>query len=185
MGNLSGADWWRANQAKYPNSSEIGALEPGFRDKIERFIAALKQAGAAVVVSSTRRNASRAFLMHYSWKVAYGETSATDVPSRPGLDIDWDHGDTDKSVQAAKEMVRLFGMAHVASLTSNHIKGNAIDMTISWKGALVLSQPAPLLARIESLPRSGQNREFQELSATTFGVYKLKSDPPHWSYNGK
>lgn len=183
--NLSGKDWWRANQARYPNSREIDDLESGFRSRVEDFIGALKHAGATVAVNSTLRNANRAHLMHYSWKVAYGEIDPQDVPKRTGISIDWDHGELDKSRSAAEEMVQLFGMAHIASLTSNHIKGKAIDMNITWKGTLVLSRPAPLLTKIESQPRTGQSRELHEVGASVFGVHKLKSDPPHWSYNGK
>lgn len=183
--NLSGKDWWHKNEAKYPNSKDVDNLDPGFRSLVEDFIGALKKAGAAVVVNSTLRNAIRAHLMHYSWKVAYDAMDPGDVPKRSGLDIEWDHGDIDKSRQAAKEMVKLFGMAHIASLTSNHIRGKAIDMNISWKDILVIARPAPLLTKIESHPRTGQNRELHEVGATVFGVCKLTSDPPHWSYNGK
>jgi hypothetical protein len=183
--SLSGKDWWRANQAKYPNSQEIDDLEPGFRVRVEDFIVSLKHAGATVVVNSTRRNAIRAHLMHYSWKVAYGEIDPRDVPVRSGLNIEWDHGDLEASRKAAREMVNLFGMAHNASLTSNHIRGKAIDMNISWKDTLVLTRPAPLLARIASRPRTGQNRELHEIGASVFEVRKLVSDPPHWSYNGR
>ena len=45
-------------------------------------------------------------------------------------------------------MVKLFGMAHIASLTSSHIRGKAIDMNIAWKGTLMISRPAPLLTKI-------------------------------------
>lgn len=183
--NLSGKAWWRANQARYPNSRETGDLDSGFRARVEDFIASLKHAGAMIVVSSTLRNATRAHLMHYSWKVAYGEIAPGDVPPRSGLDIEWDHGDLDESRKAAEEMVKLFGMAHNASLTSNHIRGKAIDMTITWNDTLVLTKPAPLYAKIESRPRSGQNRELHRIGADVFGVRKLVSDPPHWSYNGK
>lgn len=184
--SLSGKKWWQANQAKYPNSREVSDLEPGFRDRVESFIAVLRDAGAVVMVSSTLRNATRAHLMHYSWKVANGDLAPADVPKRAGLTIDWDHGDLDTSRAAAKEMVQLFGMAHIASLSSNHIKGKAIDMTISWKGTLALAVSAPTITQIESSPRSGdKNRELHEVGASAFGVYKLRSDPPHWSYNGK
>jgi hypothetical protein len=183
--NLSGKDWWRANQARYPNSQLIDDLEPGFRSRVEAFIGSLRQAGSTVIVSSTRRNAIRAHLMHYSWKVAYGEIDPKDVPKRSGLTIEWDHGDLQKSRETAREMVKLFGMAHIASLTSNHIRGKAIDMNIAWKGTLVLTRPAPLVVRIESLPRTGQNRELHEIGANAFGVRKLVSDPPHWSSDGR
>ena len=183
--NLSGKEWWRANQAKYPNSREIDDLESGFRSKVEDFLGSLKHAGATVVVNSTRRNAVRAHLMHYSWKVAYREIDPKDVPKCGGLNIEWDHGEIEKSREAAKEMVKLFNMAHIASLSSNHISGKAVDMNISWTRTLVLTRPAPLFTRIESYPRSGQNRELHEVGWNTFGVRKLKSDPPHWSYNGR
>ena len=183
--NLSGRDWWLANQAKYPNSSEIDDLEPGFRSRVEDFIGSLKYAGASVVIRSTRRNQTRAHLMHYSWKVAYGDIDPKDVPVVGGLDIEWNHGDIEKSREAARQMVNLFGMVHIAALTSNHIRGKAIDMNISWKDALVLTKPAPLLANIESRPRTGQNRELHEIGGSVFGVHKLVSDPPHWSYNGR
>lgn len=183
--NLSGAAWWRANQARYPNSSAVDDLEPGFRSRVEDFIGALRDAGASVNVTSTRRNPVRAHLMHYSWAVAYGEIDPGDVPACGGLDINWDHGDLESSRQSAMEMVKLFGLAVKASLTSNHIKGKAIDMNIAWSGVLFLRRPAPLLVRIESAPRSGQNRELQEIGADVFGVKKLRSDPPHWSFNGR
>jgi hypothetical protein len=184
--NLSGKAWWRANQAKYPNSQEIDDLEPGFRSRVEDFIGSLRYAGATVVIASTRRNATRAHLMHYSWQVAHGEIEPKDVPAHSGLTIEWDHGDPDRSREGAEQMVQLFGMAHIASLTSNHIKGKAIDMNIAWKDTLVLSKPAPLLTKIESTPRTGShNRELHETGATVFGVKKLRSDPPHWSHDGR
>jgi hypothetical protein len=182
--DLSGKEWWHANQANYPNSQDIDDLDVGFRSRVEDFIGSLREARATVVVSSTRRNAIRAHLMHYSWKIAYGELGPAEVPKIADLVIEWDHGDLQNSREAAKEMVKLFGMAHIASLSSNHIKGKAIDMTISWKGDLVLTRPAPLLAKLEGTPRSGDNRELHEIGASVFGVRKLKTDPPHWSFNG-
>jgi len=183
--NLSGKDWWHANQARYPNSRKIDDLEASFRSDVERFINSLRNAGAIVVVSSTRRNAIRAHLMHYSWKIAHGTIDPRDVPKRSGLNIEWDHGNIEKSRKAAEEMVNLFGMAHIASLTSNHIRGKAIDMNISWKDRLVLTQPSPLFIKIESTPRTGRNRELHKVGASVLGVRKLVSDPPHWSYNGR
>lgn len=183
--DLSGKDWWQANQRRFPNSSEIDDLEADFKSRVEDFIASLKQAGASVRISSTRRNADRAYLMHYSWTIANGEDDPKDVPARGSVGIVWDHGDIDKSREAAREMVNLFHLAYKPSLTSNHILGKAIDMDISWTGDLVLTKPAPLLATISSRPKTGQNSELQDIAATTFRVFKLKSDPPHWSYNGR
>jgi hypothetical protein len=185
MSNLSGKDWWRTNQAQYPNSREINDLDPGFQTQVEDFIGALRDAGAIVIVSSTRRNAIRAYLMHYSWRVAYGDIEPEDVPKRGGVDIEWDHGDLESSRNGAEEMVKLFGMAHIASLTSNHIRGKAIDMTISWRDALIIRRSGRIEAKIESGTRTGRNRELHEVAYSIFGVRKLLSDPPHWSQNGR
>lgn len=182
---LSGQTWWHANQMKYPNSQHIADLDPVFRERVGDFISTLREAGASVRINSTRRSAARAYLMHYSWAVAYGEVAPEDVPAYKGVDIVWDHGELESSCQAAMEMVNLFGLAVKASLVSNHIKGLAIDMDIAWKGVLVLSRAPLLMRRIESLPRSGLNPELHEIGDKIFGVKKLRNDPPHWSYNGR
>ena len=181
--NLSGKAWWQANQAKYPNSDKVSDLEAGFRKNVEAFLKALNDAGAKVVISSTKRNETRAHLMHYSWKLAKGEIQPGSIPKKPGLDIEWDHGDRAKSKQAAQEMVDLFGMKYIASLTSNHIAGKAIDMSISWSGTLKIQQQDGKEVEIKTPPASGQNTELHKVGKT-YGVIKLATDPPHWSYNG-
>ena len=122
-GSLSGAAWWHANQAKYPNSNSVEDLEPNFRVKVKEFLAALQQANASVTISTTKRNRQRAYLMHYSWKIAKGQINASQVPAEPGVNIVWDHGNDTKSKQAAQEMVNLFQIAHLSALTSRHIDG--------------------------------------------------------------
>jgi len=185
-GSLSGASWWHANQAKYPNSSDVLDLDAGFVDRVLRFIKALTNAGANVHVSSTRRNRDRAYLMHYSWAIAHGAVAAKDVPKRPGVNIDWDHGDADASKKAAQEMMNLFHMAHDASLTSNHITGKAIDMDISWKGDLLMPYTGGWKWRIDSLPRTGAgNKQLHQLGSDGYQIFKLKSDAPHWSIDGR
>lgn len=180
---LSGAAWWRANQARYPNSDKLADLAPPFRERAGAFIDALEQAGARLTVAATRRNRIRAHLMHYSWRVSRGEIAPRDVPAIAGLAIRWDHGDLAKSRKGAKEMSDLFGIAYRPSLTSLHIEGRAIDMTIGWTGTIEIrdktGKKRPLAA-----PRTGDaNTELYKIGAT-YGVMKLLSDPPHWSDNG-
>ncbi len=182
--SLSGAAWWRANEAKYPNSRRVEDLDPDFRKGVEAFLAALKDAGATVEVASTRRSADRAYLMHYAWAIAHGEVKAAAVPARDGVPIRWDHGDEAKSKKAAEEMAKLFGMVHQASLKSRHISGKAIDMTIRWTGTLAIKDRDGKVVKIASSPRSGDNKELHAVGAT-YGVVKLASDPPHWSTDGK
>lgn len=183
--NLSGTRWWRANQSRYPNSTRLEDLEDTFGDNTRRFVRALRDAGATVSISSTRRDRIRAHLMHYSWKLSRGEVMARNVPQIAGLNIEWDHGDEEASRRAAGEMVRLFGLAYIASLTSNHIVGKAIDMTISWRGVLRIRLPngANNYSEVSSGPRDGGNRELHRIGRE-FRVIKLISDPPHWSYDG-
>ncbi len=181
---LSGAAWWRANEAKHPNSRRVEDLDNDFRKGVEAFLAALKDAGATVEIASTRRSAERAYLMHYAWAVAHGEVKAGAVPVREGVAIRWDHGDEAKSKKAAEEMVKLFGMVHQASLTSRHISGKAIDMSVRWKGTLTVKDRAGKAVKIDTDPRDGDNKELHTVGAT-YGVVKLVSDPPHWSTDGK
>ncbi len=115
--------------------------------------------------------------MHYSWKVAHGQIAPKDVPAIKGCDIIWDHGDLATSKKAAREMVRLFHMAHQASLTSNHINGLAVDMTIHWQGSLDMVNGAGKAIEVKTGAQL-------HLVGASYGVHKLVSDPPHWSANG-
>lgn len=181
--SLSGAAWWRANQGLYTNSVAIADLDPAFRACVEPFIAALKAGGARVTIGSTRRNRIRAYLMHFSWRLGRGEVRARDVPAEPGCIIKWDHGDETASQAAARAMADLFQIRFQPSLTSNHIQGKAIDMTIEWTGALAIRTRFGLKRQLGD-PRTGaDNRDLHAIGAT-YGVYKLLSDPPHWSADG-
>jgi hypothetical protein len=183
--NLSGKTWWKTNQAKYPNSRRIEDLESNFRGRVEKFIKTLKWDDAGVRVTSTRRNAIRAYLMRYSWDIANGNIKPSEVLKKAGVLIDWDHGDGKTSRKAARQMKNLFGIVHRPSLTSNHIFGKAIDMRITWKGDLWIKFPISFgLYEIKSRPRNGKNKELHKIGAM-FGVKKLRSDSPHWSYNGR
>jgi hypothetical protein len=180
---LSGADWWNANQARYPNSAALPDLIQPFQANAAAFLKALKDAGATVAVSATRRNATRAHLMHYSWCVAKGSVAPNKVPALPGLKIQWDHGDLAKSKAGAQAMSDLFQIAFEPSLTSRHIEGRAIDMTIAWPGTITVKDKAGKPHDLAA-PRSGDNPDLQTLGAG-YGVIKLLSDPPHWSDDGR
>lgn len=181
---LSGAAWWHANQARYPNSATIADLAQPFRGKVEAFVRALRDAGARVAVSATLRNKTRAHLMHYSWRVAKGLVAPKDVPALPGLRIRWDHGDLARSRKGAQEMVDLFDIAYAPALASRHIEGRAIDMTIGWTGTIQVRDKQGK-TRALGAPRTGDaNADLHQLGAS-YGVIKLVSDPPHWSDDGR
>lgn len=180
---LSGAAWWHNNQAHYANSSSLSDLVPEFREKVTRFINAMRAASAHVTIDSTRRNKIRAYLMHYSWRISDGTIAASAVPPEPGCPIRWDHGNPATSKAAAKEMRDLFNIAYQPSLRSRHIEGKAIDMTITW-GAAISVRDAKGTAISVGAPYSGDYNAVLHRIGASYGVMKLVSDRPHWSTDG-
>jgi hypothetical protein len=148
----------RAWVAQYPGSKSVEDLVEPFRRSVRRFLAELGARGCRVKISATRRPAERAWLMHVAWRIAEGEIAAEQAPAHdPPIPILW-------TLEGAREMVAAYKLVHRPSLTSRHIQGRAIDMSVSgW---------------------SGTGEELFELGAA-FGVRKLRSDPPHWSDDGR
>jgi hypothetical protein len=184
--DLSGKKWWKSNQSKFPNSNDIDALEPSFGESVRKFLNVLKESDVKVKIASTRRNEIRAYLMKYCWDIANDLISPEEVPKKAGVNIEWNHGEIKKSQDAAQEMVEMFNLVHRPSLGSNHIKGLAIDMTISWKKDLFLGKlPDGSFRGVSGGPKNGaKNKDLHEIGEL-FGVRKLLNDAPHWSYNGK
>ncbi|WP_155116653.1 hypothetical protein [Helicobacter bilis] len=64
----------------------------------------------------------------------YGKTAT----QKENIPINWIHTDSSGnysekiSREKALEMKNAYGMKYIASITSNHILGKAIDMTITW-----------------------------------------------------
>ncbi|WP_295527146.1 hypothetical protein [Novosphingobium sp. Chol11] len=181
--NLSGAAWWHANQARYPDNSAIADLEPGFRTKVESFLAALAKANATVHISATRRNPVRGALMHWAYKLSKGKVKAKDVPAIPGCDIDWVHADEEASQKAAQEMVSLFRIVYPPAHPSMHYKGLAIDMNISWTGTLKIAGADGTVVEIGT-PLNGASNTDLHAVGKGYGVIKLLKDKPHWSSDG-
>jgi len=72
----------------------------------------------------------------------------------------------------------MFRDGRIAALNSNHIRGTAIDVTITWKGALELDQAGTPPRQDRDASACRPDRELHEIGATVFGVRKLASDPP-------
>lgn len=180
---LSGKAWWNANQGSYPNSNRLEDLAKPFGDNAARFVKALKDAGASVTISATLRHPIRAKLMRYCWDIAKGIIAPRDAPAIPGCAIRWDHGDLAASRAGAQEMVDCFAIAFQPAITSLHIEGRAIDMTIGWNGTLKIRDAAGKEQSL-GLPRSGEtNTDLHKIGAG-YKLLKLLSDPPHWSETG-
>ena len=179
---LSGGAWWQANQARFPNSESVDTLDAAFKAKVEPFLAALKAAGASVNIASTLRHPIRAYLMHYSWKVAKGILTPDKVPAQPRCDIVWDHGDLAQSRAAAQEMVNLIAIRVQPSLTSQHIQGRAIDMAVRWGGTLQVKNAQGQTVALPQ-PADEMNTTLHKIGLS-YQVIKRVEDPPHWSVDG-
>jgi hypothetical protein len=170
---LSGSQW----VSRFPGSSDISELNDNFRASVRSFISALQDAGATVRISATYRPPERAYLMHYSSKISRGEISPTNVPAMDGVNIEWDHGDNEKSKKAATQMANGYNIVYPPALISRHTERAAIDMTIS-----------------EITNKTMRNANGDDVKVTdsstlnqigaTYGCIKLITDPPHWSDNG-
>ncbi len=194
--NLSGKKWWKTNQGKalYANSTSIDKLDATLKSKVNAFKKAITASGAKIVISTTRRSENRAYILHWAWKISKGLVAANKVPKKIGVDITWDHGDNVASKKAAREIVVAANIAYEPSLTSNHIKGKAIDWTITWVGNLKIKNKLGKSVEITSMPRHGGsgtvhngNTDFHAIGKT-YGVIKAKFtkiDGPHWSLDGK
>lgn len=182
-GSLSGAAWWKANQAKYPNSDSLATLDAGFQSKVVPFLDAMKAAGLSVSISSTRRNRLRAYLMHYCWDIANGTVTAAVVPLDAACPIVWNHGSDAASKAAALEMVKLFGIKYRPSLNSRHIDGLAIDMSIIWTGVKSVTNKAGKAVALGSPTNGAANKKLHEVGRS-YGVVKNVADEPHWSTDG-
>ena len=179
MPELSGRQWC----ARFPGSNKTADLTPSFRTKVEAFLAALKDAGATVVVSATLRPPERAYLMHWCCMVADSGQDPARVPKMSGVDIQWDHPSVAESRQAAAAMKAGYDIAYPAALKSRHTQGRAIDMTIGWTGTLSIEDKSGAVVKIATAPRSGLNPALHAVGAT-YGVIKLVKDKPHWSDDG-
>jgi len=186
----SGTYWvtWANSHAK--NSASTNDLDASFKIGVNSFIKALKDAGATVMISTTKRSSKRAYLFHWSWKISQGKCKAKDAPAMAGVDIEWDHGDDAKSKKGALDMVNGFGLAvppkstNPPSLTSNHIASKAIDMTIKWTGKIKIKNKAGKEVEVMYMPNVNSNTTLHSIG-TSYGVNKLKTDAPHWSFNGR
>jgi hypothetical protein len=182
---LSGAQW----VARFPDAGTTSTLSNDFRSGCEAFIAAMRAAGAGVTISSTRRPAERAWLMHHSWRVHKKTLNPDNVPAKAGVNIDWVHRKADGTMdltasrKAATAMVNGYDIAFQPAINSRHTQGRAIDMTISWTGKLNIKNKSGAVVAISSTPRNGGNTELRKVGKT-FGVSKHPTDPPHWSTDG-
>jgi hypothetical protein len=183
---LSGSQW----VSQFQTSTSIEDLTDPFRGDVRRFVAALRQAQASVVISDTLRRPERAYLMHFAFAIARETLDPNAVPLMAGVDIQWAHPDAQgqpdlaASRSAAEQMVQGYGIVFKPALTSRHTEGKAIDMTITWLNNLVIADGTGTTVTISSSPRDGAGNADLHQVGSSYGLIKLLSDPPHWSSDG-
>ncbi len=179
-GRLSGAQWVRF----FPGSQSIDDLVSPFRQRVQAFEKALKDAGAAIEVTATFRPPERAYLMHYAVAINNRDIAPEDVPAMPGVDIDWVQYTDAISLQAVRQMIEAYDIgSNPAALRSRHTLALAIDWIIEWQGNLNIKDAAGRVVSIGA-PRSGNDNSRLWKVGASYGVYKLEYDPPHWSIDG-
>lgn len=183
---LSGAGWAR----RFSGSNCTRDLSGTFRHAVEDFICAMKEAGIDVVIDATYRPVKRSYLMHWCWRIVNDGADAAKIPAMPGVDIEWRHPTKVESVKAASDMVAALSIKRLRTrpaLRSQHNLGLAIDMAMSWCGTVVVKDAKGSLVKIDTLPRTGMNRQLIAIGAS-YGVKKYiggNKDVPHWSNNGR
>ena len=173
---LSGPEWC----ARFPTSRTTGSLVEPFQSNVERFITVLERAGCVVVIAATRRPEQRAWLMRQAWDIAHGLVRPERVDERRDIPIQWEHPSREASIAAAKAMVDTYRLGYRPSLTSRHIEGKAIDMSITIPHTITVLDKMGTLVTLQ--PDS--TTKLYDLG-WSFGVRKLVSDPPHWSSDGR
>jgi len=181
--------------SEYRTPNTIQELRQPFRGYVEAFLSALRAAGAKVSVNATYRDPKRAYLMHWSWKIAKNHVKPEDVPAMDGVPISWAHYDKDEkylreqSISAARDMVSAFQMERLGvppSLKSRHVFRSGVDLSISWTGDLTIADAYGHIVTIRTFPRTGMNAQLNRVGAS-YGVIKYNRsgrDDPHWSDTG-
>jgi len=201
---LSGKKWRKIADEKWNKSSKIDDLSSTFKPKFEKFKKVLNDNGITESIDTTKRPYERAYLMHYAWKIAKDKIKPENVPAQKGVDINWDHGDKEKSKKAAQSMVSAFGMIAMASLTSNHLKGNAVDMALDFSKFnkdrkltyKVKDKDTVRIIKIDDEAKVGVSAKGKKIASigdrelskagADFGVKRaLDTDIVHWSTTGK
>jgi peptidoglycan hydrolase-like protein with peptidoglycan-binding domain len=177
---LSGAHW----VTYFPTSRSVNDLAQPFRDRVAAFQKALVEAGAQTVISATYRPPERAYLMHYAARIDRREIAAEAVPTFSGVPINWVHYTRAASQLAAAEMVDAYGLGgNPVALRSRHTERQAIDWNVTWKGPINVKDGNGRVVAVGAPNDSSRNSTLFAIGSS-YGVYKLDGDPPHWSVDG-
>lgn len=173
--------------------SGVPGLEPHFGSGVAGFIAAMEDAGLHVDIKGCRRSLNRAYLMRCAYLIYHGKSAEDLSPEERPKDVTIDWVKVEKDLvdrESFKGFAALLaerlgvglGNSRPPSLTSNHIKGLAIDMAVTgWeKGTSEVAGPDGASTPI---------RKFGDLVkvGAAYGVHHFAQpgEPYHWSVNSR
>ncbi len=171
----SGPSWCN----EFPVSRSLLTLAEPFRSNTAAFVDALRAAGAVVAIDMTRMPLERAYLMHWSWRIASGLADPSWVPAMPDIEIDWTHGGNAEAAHTSAILMKhQFGLKSAPLLRSRHTEGRALHIKIQFGWALsVMDREGrhwPVACQNDLLPIGAR-----------YGVVKRRDIPYHWSDDGK
>ncbi|PFH08495.1 hypothetical protein BCF11_0850 [Collimonas sp. PA-H2] len=173
---------------RFAPSTRIEDLKEPFKGNLQRFYAAMVQAGMRIVITTTYRPEERSYLMHYSTQIVRNKEAPATVPPWRGVNIDWVHrdhsgskADLAKAKSAAREMVLGYGIGSTPVSKPGHSAHNfsqAIDMMISGFAGKTI---------VDAKGKSREVKSFIDLKSVgaTYGVlWYGPEDSVHWSADG-
>lgn len=173
MGIPAGAYWCE----QFPTDRTTAGLIQPFRRSVQQFITTLEAGGAQVKIAATRRPAERAYLMRGCWDIVKDGADPAEIPAHPNVNIVWTR-------EGAQEMFGVYRLVYRPSLTSRHIDGRAIDMSIMWTGVINVVDGRGVRVALDWTRLADRTTRLYAIGAS-FGVKKLLSDAPHWSDDGR
>jgi hypothetical protein len=152
----SSAEWTE----RYPESADIDDLDDKLSVGTENFINVVEDAGADVEIIRTLVPPERAYLMHWSYRIAKEGFNPDLVPYMEDVDIRWSHDDPKLSRQAAWEMVNSYAISDLKAppaLVSPYTLGQVISMSIRWFSPLTVNRHQDDEYIIEDFPFDATN----------------------------
>lgn len=176
---LSGANWWQQNGARFADSTDTVSLMPAFAASVDAFVAALERAGAYVSISATKRSAELAWVMRTAGDIARNTIEPHQVEPDPTVGILWNHGDPQRSQDAAEEMVQMFGGVEAPAIDSPELTGTAIAMDVRWYAPIAVRDAWGAVVPLDR-PRLGARCPDLHRVGRSYGVVKTPFDPLRW-----
>jgi hypothetical protein len=168
----------------------VDDLDPLFKLKVRAFLKALQDAGATVTIGTTRRSDKRAYLFHWSWRIAVGNAKASAATAKAGRRHplgSWQRGGQQARRPGDGRRLRPRRPAEehqsaVARQPPHPRQGDRHDDPCG-SGTLKVKKHGGGIVDVSVHGERQPELEAARVGAS-YGVLKLKTDAPHWSLDG-